>query len=53
MQRQSRLLMRSLASDLQRIADGQPLQALGQGARCDYCAMRGLCRRDFWMEEQA
>ena len=52
-QRQSRLLMRSLAYDLQRIADGQPLQALGQGARCDYCAMRGLCRRDFWMEEQA
>ena len=52
-QRQSRLLMRSLASDLQRIADGQPLQALGQGGRCDYCAMRGLCRRDFWMEEQA
>jgi ATP-dependent helicase/nuclease subunit B len=21
---------------------------LGEGAACDYCAARGLCRKDFW-----
>lgn len=45
-------LVHGMARDLQGIARGTPLQALGRGGRCDYCAMRGLCRRDFWDEEE-
>ncbi|HXF45766.1 MAG TPA: PD-(D/E)XK nuclease family protein, partial [Burkholderiaceae bacterium] len=37
-----------LRTDLQRIADGAPLPALGAAAVCAYCEMRGLCRRDYW-----
>lgn len=37
-----------LQSDLRRIADGAPLPALGVSAVCEYCEMRGLCRRDYW-----
>jgi ATP-dependent helicase/nuclease subunit B len=37
-----------LQSDLQRIADGAPLPALGAPSVCEYCEMRGLCRRDYW-----
>jgi ATP-dependent helicase/nuclease subunit B len=31
------------------IAGGQPLPALGDGAACDFCQARGLCRKDFWL----
>jgi ATP-dependent helicase/nuclease subunit B len=24
------------------------LPALGEGMACEYCAARGLCRKDFW-----
>ena len=41
-------LLHGMAHDLARMAQGAPLPALGQGARCDFCAARGLCRRDFW-----
>ena len=34
--------------DMARIAAGAALPALGEGAVCDYCAARGLCRKDFW-----
>jgi ATP-dependent helicase/nuclease subunit B len=37
-----------LRGDLQRIAAGAPLPALGNEAVCQWCEMRGLCRRDFW-----
>ncbi len=37
-----------LRADLQRIADGVPLPALGRPATCENCEMRGLCRRDYW-----
>jgi len=37
-----------LQGDLQRIADGAPLPAIGVDAVCAYCEMRGLCRRDHW-----
>jgi len=37
-----------LQSDVQRIADGAPLPAIGVDAVCEHCEMRGLCRRDFW-----
>ena len=41
-------LLEGIAHDLTRIADGAPLQALGEGSACTYCAARGLCRKDFW-----
>ena len=41
-------LIGSILSDMARIADGAPLPALGEGKACDYCAARGLCRKDFW-----
>lgn len=41
-------LREGLAHDMARIAAGQPLPALGEGRVCDYCAARGLCRKDFW-----
>jgi ATP-dependent helicase/nuclease subunit B len=41
-------LIEGMLSDMQRIAEGAPLPALGQGKACDYCDARGLCRKDFW-----
>ena len=37
-----------LAADLQRVADGAPLPAIGAASVCQTCEMRGLCRRDYW-----
>jgi len=37
-----------------RIAAGAPLPALGEGSVCEFCAVRGLCRKDYWADaEQA
>jgi ATP-dependent helicase/nuclease subunit B len=44
------LLQEAIESEMQRIAQGAPLPALGEGRVCDYCAARGLCRRDQWSE---
>jgi ATP-dependent helicase/nuclease subunit B len=41
-------LMGGILSDMERIAQGAPLPALGEGKACEYCAARGLCRKDFW-----
>ncbi len=41
-------LIEGLLHDLERIAQGAVLAALGQGSACDFCAARGLCRKDFW-----
>jgi ATP-dependent helicase/nuclease subunit B len=41
-------LLAGIQSDLQRIADGVRLPALGEGSACDWCAARGLCRKDSW-----
>jgi ATP-dependent helicase/nuclease subunit B len=41
-------LIEAIEGDLGRIAAGEPLPALGEGAVCDYCGARGLCRKDFW-----
>ncbi len=41
-------LVRGIVHDMDRIAAGAPLAALGEGSSCDYCAARGLCRKDFW-----
>lgn len=40
-------LMENLQHDLSRVAAGHPLPALGEGRVCDFCAARGLCRKDF------
>ena len=41
-------LYEGMAHDLARIAQGAPLPALGEGSVCDWCEVRGLCRKDFW-----
>jgi ATP-dependent helicase/nuclease subunit B len=44
------LLQEAIASELRRIGQGAPLPALGEGRACEFCAARGLCRRDAWSE---
>lgn len=41
-------LIEGLLHDIERIAQGHPLPALGEGSACEYCQARGLCRKDFW-----
>lgn len=41
-------LVAALAGELQRIRAGAALPALGEGAVCETCEARGLCRRDHW-----
>jgi ATP-dependent helicase/nuclease subunit B len=42
------LLIDGLLHDMARIAEGAALPALGEATVCDYCAARGLCRKDSW-----
>jgi ATP-dependent helicase/nuclease subunit B len=41
-------LIEGIATDMARIAAAEPMPALGEGKACDFCAARGLCRKDFW-----
>jgi len=41
-------LIGGIRRDMARIAEGAPLPALGEGKACEFCAARGLCRKDFW-----
>jgi len=41
-------LLESISADMNRIAKGADMAALGEGSACDFCAARGLCRKDFW-----
>jgi ATP-dependent helicase/nuclease subunit B len=41
-------LIDSILTDMARITRGAALPALGEGKACQYCAARGLCRKDFW-----
>jgi ATP-dependent helicase/nuclease subunit B len=41
-------LREGLVHDLNRVAAGHPMPALGEGRVCEFCAARGLCRKDFW-----
>ena len=41
-------LREGLPHDMDRVAAGAPMPALGEGRACDFCAARGLCRKDFW-----
>ena len=44
----ARALVQGLAHDVLRLRAGVALPALGDGAACEHCAARGLCRRDHW-----
>ncbi len=44
-------LLEGLAHDMERVAEGQAMPALGEGRVCEHCAARGLCRRDDWSAE--
>ncbi|MES2938042.1 MAG: PD-(D/E)XK nuclease family protein [Pseudomonadota bacterium] len=44
------LMLDAIRGELRRIAEGVPLPALGEGRSCEFCAARGVCRRDFWSE---
>jgi len=37
-----------LTHDMERIAQGAAMQALGEAQSCEFCKVRGLCRKDFW-----
>jgi ATP-dependent helicase/nuclease subunit B len=41
-------LIAAAMDDMARIGQGAALPALGEGKACDFCAARGLCRKDFW-----
>lgn len=41
-------LLSAVVQEMERIAAGAALPAIGAGSACDYCAARGLCRKDFW-----
>jgi ATP-dependent helicase/nuclease subunit B len=41
-------LIGGILSDMARIANDAKLPALGEGAACEFCAARGMCRKDFW-----
>ena len=41
-------LIEGMVSDVQRIRAGAAMPALGEGAVCDFCQARGMCRKDFW-----
>jgi ATP-dependent helicase/nuclease subunit B len=41
-------LLQGIAQDMANVQAGAPMPALGEGRVCEYCAARGLCRKDFW-----
>ena len=43
-------LVAGLADELKRLRAGAGLPALGEGATCEHCAARGVCRRDHWTD---
>ena len=44
----ARALIDGLACELVQLRAGARLHPLGEGAACEYCEARGLCRRDHW-----
>ena len=46
-----RALIEGVAIDITRLRDGAALRALGEGSVCEWCDVRGLCRRDDWQAE--
>ncbi len=47
-QNTAQLLVAGLAHDVQRLRAGHGMPALGEGSDCQFCAARGVCRRDDW-----
>ncbi len=41
-------LIDGILDDVSRINQGARLAAMGEGKACDFCAARGLCRKDMW-----
>ncbi len=41
-------VLQGITVDVQRIHAGHTMPALGEGSACEYCAARGLCRKDMW-----
>jgi ATP-dependent helicase/nuclease subunit B len=41
-------LVQGVTKDMSRIWQGHAMPALGEGPVCDYCEVRGLCRKDHW-----
>ncbi len=37
-----------ILDDLQGISEGRAMPAMGEGFACEFCAARGMCRKDFW-----
>jgi ATP-dependent helicase/nuclease subunit B len=46
-----RALTEGVAIDITRLREGAGLRALGEGSVCEWCDVRGLCRRDDWQAE--
>jgi len=46
-----RALTEGVAIDITRLRAGSGLRALGEGSVCEWCDVRGLCRRDDWQAE--
>ncbi|WP_422843193.1 PD-(D/E)XK nuclease family protein [Acidovorax sp. M2(2025)] len=46
------VLVEGIQHDMARIAAGAPLPALGEGSVCEFCAVRGLCRKDYWADAE-
>ena len=42
------LLLDGLAAELRRLQAGEGMAPLGEASACDFCAARGVCRRDHW-----
>ncbi|HKX44495.1 MAG TPA: PD-(D/E)XK nuclease family protein, partial [Burkholderiaceae bacterium] len=41
-------LLAGLADELRRLQSGEGMAPLGEAAACEFCAARGVCRRDHW-----
>ena len=52
-ERTARTMLHHLAGEWSRLRAGAPLLALGEAPLCDYCEVRGLCRRDQWAASDA
>jgi ATP-dependent helicase/nuclease subunit B len=48
----ARALLQGLGDELKRLRAGAPMPALGEGAVCEHCEARGLCRRDHWPDAE-
>ena len=50
--RSAQVLLDGVSDEWRRLQQGAPLPALGEGAVCETCEARGLCRRDHWIADR-